>query len=195
MIDPENITKFNQTEQELQEVLLFWILAAGKNAKTSSAGLERFLVHGRDVFGDIDPFEIVKRFGSELPSVLRSHGLGCYNNKAGSMLDLASRNLNLKTCSLDDLERVRGIGPKTARCFLMHSRPGCRYAGIDTHVLKYMRDQGLSVPKSTPTGKKYLEIEKKFLEMADKSGKTVAEFDLEIWNRYSKARRKKAGVF
>lgn len=192
MVDPENITKFDRTQDELQEVILFWILAAGKNAKTSAAGLERFLDHGRDVFGPVSPFEIVKRFGSELPSVLRSHGLGCYNNKSKSMLDLAERNLDLNSCTLRDLEDVRGIGPKTARCFLMHSRPGCRYAGIDTHVLKYMRDQGVEVPKSTPSGKKYLEIEKKFIEMADKSGKSIAEFDLDIWRRYSKAPRKKA---
>lgn len=195
MVDPDNITKFDRTQEELQEVLLFWILAAGKNAKNASAGLEKFLEHGRDVFGKVTPFEIVKRFGSELASVLRSHGLGCYNNKSKSMLDLVHRNIDLSKCSLDELESVRGIGPKTARCFLIHSRPGCRYAGIDTHVLKFMRDQGISVPKSTPTGKRYLEIERKFLEIVDRSGKTVADFDLEIWKRYSKASKKrKTGV-
>lgn len=195
MVDPENITKFDCTDAELQEILLFWILAAGKNAGISARGLERLLVHGRDVFGPLEPFAIVKRFGSELSSVLRSHGLGCYNNKSKSMLDLANKGLDLRNCTLEELEGVRGIGPKTARCFLMHSRPGCRYAGIDTHVLKFMRDNGFSVPKSTPTGKKYLEIERDFLEMADKSGKTVAEFDLEIWRRYSKTSKRKSGAF
>ena len=194
MIDPDNITRFDMSQTELQEFILFWILAAGKNAKTSAAGLDRFLVHGRDVFGPVEPFEIVRRFGSELPSVLRSHGLGCYNNKAKSMLDLASRNFDLKTCTLEDLESVKGIGPKTARCFLVHSRPDCRHAGLDTHVLKYMRDSGVDVPKSTPSGKKYIELEKKFLEMADNSGKTIAEFDLDIWLKYSKASRKKVRV-
>ncbi|NBP02621.1 MAG: hypothetical protein EBU90_21370 [Proteobacteria bacterium] len=105
------------------------------------------------------------------------------------MLDLASRGLDLKTCSVSDLESVRGIGPKTARCFLMHSRRGARYAGLDTHALKYMREKGIDVPKSTPTGKKYLELEAKFLELADRSGKSVAEFDLEIWRHYSSAKK------
>jgi thermostable 8-oxoguanine DNA glycosylase len=191
VVDPEKITKFDSTDSELQEVLLFWILAAGKNARTSAAGLQRFLDHGRDVFGPVDPFTVVKRFGSELPSVLRSHGLGCYNNKAESMLDLASKNMDLKKCTLQNLENIKGIGPKTARCFLVHSRPGCRYACIDTHVLKYMREKGYEVPKSTPSGKRYLEIERNFLGLVDESGKTVAEFDLEIWNKYSKAKRKK----
>ena len=32
MIDPFNITKYENTEAELEEVLLFWVLAAGKKA-------------------------------------------------------------------------------------------------------------------------------------------------------------------
>jgi thermostable 8-oxoguanine DNA glycosylase len=102
------------------------------------------------------------------------------------MLELAQKGLDLSACSVSDLEAVRGIGPKTARCFLMHSRRNVRHAGLDTHVLKYMREMGFDVPKSTPAGRKYIEIESKFLEIADKSGMSVAEFDLKIWKGYSK---------
>jgi thermostable 8-oxoguanine DNA glycosylase len=49
-----------------------------------------------------------------------------------------------------------------------------------------MRELGYNVPKSTPTKKKYLEIERTFLELADKSGMSIAEFDLAIWNKYAK---------
>ena len=101
------------------------------------------------------------------------------------MLDLVSRGLNLSSCSIEDLERVVGIGPKTARCFVMHSRRGARHAGLDTHVLKYLKSRGVDVPKSTPTGRRYAELERIFLDMADESGKSPAEFDLEIWKRYS----------
>lgn len=99
--------------------------------------------------------------------------------------------LNLKSCSVDDLENIYGIGPKTARCFLIHSRPNMRFAGLDTHILKYLRGLGYEVPKTTPTGKKYKEIEQIFLNLVDKSGKSVAEFDLEIWRKYSSDSRKK----
>ncbi|NDD55038.1 hypothetical protein EBZ39_14445 [bacterium] len=193
LVDPNNITKYDCTHEELQLLLLFWICAAGKKASTAARNLSRMLSDGRDTFGTEEPFEIVRRFGSDLAEVMKAHGIGCYNNKSKSMLDLAGRGLNLKTCSVSDLESVRGIGPKTARCFLMHSRRGVRFAGLDTHALKYMREKGIEVPKSTPSGKKYFELEKKFLELADMSGKTLAEFDLEIWRHYSSKGRSLIG--
>jgi thermostable 8-oxoguanine DNA glycosylase len=185
LVDPKNITNFNCDEKELQLVLLFWIAAAGKKASVVAKNLEKLMKYGERLFKTDEPFTIIKQLGDDLPETLKSHGFGCFNNKAKSMLALAWSNLDLKKCSVMDLEAIWGVGPKTARCFLMHSRKNSRFAGLDTHVLKYMRQQGIDVPKSTPSGKKYLEIEQKFLELADKSGKSLAEFDLEIWNHYS----------
>lgn len=189
LVDPNNITKYDCTDEELQLLLLFWICAAGKKASTAARNLSRMLSYGKEKFGTDEPFEIVRRFGTDLADVMKDHGIGCYNNKSKSMLDLAAKNLDLKFCSVSDLESVHGIGPKTARCFLMHSRKDARFAGLDTHALKYMRERGMKVPKSTPSGKKYLELEKKFLQLADMSGKTIAEFDLEIWKYYSSAKK------
>ena len=185
LVDPNNITKFDCTDHELQLVLLFWICAAGKKASTAARNLDRMLSYGSDRFGMDEPFKIIRRFGAELAESMRIHGIGCYNNKSRSMLDLADKDFDLKKCSVSDLESVHCIGPKTARCFLIHSRKDARFAGLDTHALKYMREQGFDVPKSTPSGKKYLDLEAKFLEMADRSGKTPAEFDLDIWRHYS----------
>ena len=185
LVDPQNITKFDCTKEELQLLLLFWICAAGKKASTAAANLCRMLESGRAVFGVEEPFDIIRRFGSDLAETMRSNGIGCYNNKSRSMLDLVSRGLDLSSCSVSDLESVIGIGPKTARCFVMHSRRGSRHAGLDTHVLKYLRSRGVEVPKSTPTGKRYAELEMIFLEMADEAGKSPADFDLEIWRKYS----------
>lgn len=185
LVDPDNITRFDLRDWELELVILFWVCAAGKNARVAAANLDRLLCRGRDLFGVEGPFSIIQNYGPSLPEALRSHGIGCYNNKSRTMFELASSGLNLKSCSVSDLEKVRGIGPKTARCFLMHSRRGVRHAGLDTHCLKYLRERGVDVPKSTPTGRRYLELESIFLDMADESGMTVAEFDLEIWRQYS----------
>jgi thermostable 8-oxoguanine DNA glycosylase len=98
--------------------------------------------------------------------------------------------IDLKTCTVDDLESIPGIGPKTARCFLIHSRPNQQLGALDTHILRYMREQGYDVPKSTPSSKKYKEVEKKWLKLANeiskKTGKTLAEVDLDIWRKYAR---------
>jgi thermostable 8-oxoguanine DNA glycosylase len=104
-------------------------------------------------------------------------------------MELMKRDFNLKSVTRDELSSIWGIGMKTASCFIMHSRPDAKCAGLDTHVLKYLRDQGIEAPSSTPTSrKKYLELEQKFLGLVP-SSKTPAEFDLDIWLEYSGHRR------
>src|SRR5690606_28462084 len=71
---------------------------------------------------------------------------------------------SLKTCSVEDLESITGVGPKTARFFVLHSRPNSRIAVIDTHILKYLRTQGIDAPKGTPPkGEKYSRFEGEFI--------------------------------
>jgi thermostable 8-oxoguanine DNA glycosylase len=195
LIDPNNITNFSCNTKELQLLILFWICAAGKKASVAAKNLERVMTKGIVTFDTDEPFEIIRKFGSSLPEILKNHGIGCFNNKAKSMLDLAHSNIDLKRCTVVELEKIIGIGPKTSRCFLMHSREGVRFAGLDTHVLKYMKEKGIDVPKSTPSGSKYLELEKKFLKLADESGKSIADFDLEIWKRYSNKKRNKQNAY
>lgn len=185
LVDPHNITDYDRSERELQLVLLFWVAAAGKKATAAARSLSSLLEDGASRFSTDEPFAIVRSYGPALAEEMKSHGMGCYNNKSRCMLALAHSGIDLKSCTVGDLESLPGIGPKTARCFLMHSRRGIRHAGLDTHVLKYMRDLGMDVPRSTPTGRKYAQIESAFLELADRSGMSVADFDLDIWRRYS----------
>lgn len=183
MIDPSNITNFNLTDNELQEVVLFWICVAGKTATTMARNLDRMLFK---LTGDI-PFTKIKKVGAEkLPQTLKDFGIGCYNSKARSMWEIVNSNLDLRTCSIEDLEGIYGIGLKTSRCFVIHSRLGAKCAGLDTHVLKFLRNKGHNVPTSTPgSKKKYLEVEKLFLRYVYESGKTVADFDLDVWKSYA----------
>jgi thermostable 8-oxoguanine DNA glycosylase len=184
LVDPHDITDFDRSEKDLQTVILFWIAAAGKKATTAARSLDSLLRRGEEMFGVSLPFSILEAFGDGLAEAMREQGMGCYNNKSRSMLALARSGIDLRTCSVEDLESIPGIGPKTARCFLIHSRRGVRHAGLDTHVLKYMREMGFDVPKSTPSGRKYSEIESIFLDMADASGMSLADFDLSIWRKY-----------
>ena len=68
----------------------------------------------------------------------------------------------------------------------MSSRHNVQHAALDTHLLKYLRAEGVeNVPKSTPSSnKQYDRLEKEFLSRVPQ-GMTPAEFDLEIWKKYS----------
>ena len=194
MIDPVNITKFDNTKEQLEEVLLFWVLAAGKNAITTCRCLDNLLINIHNKFNNtyfitmslLRPFEYLRKFEkSELADLLKSHGIGCYNNKSKTIYELINSNLDLQKCSAEDLEKIYGIGMKTSRCFIIHSRKDASYAGLDVHILHFLKDLGYNVPNQTPIRKQYLEIEKIFLDIVRKSDMSVAEYDLMIWNKYS----------
>lgn len=191
MVDPENITRYDLTDYQLKEHALFWICAAGKNGRTAARSLDKLL--NRIAVNHWGPMQAVLRANVlyTLPALMKDCGIGCYTSKSKSFVELSkaviSRNINLRTCTADELEQVYGIGMKTSRCFILHSRYGARYAGLDTHMLKYLKLAGIkNVPKSTPSSKKqYLRLEKEFLKIADLNEMLPADFDLAIWNQYS----------
>lgn len=189
MVDPINFTDFNRSDNELEEVLLFGLLVAGKKALTTSRMLDAFL---RDYahIGD-SPFEIFSRFELDyipkLSVVLKDYGFGCYNLKAKGIYQLVRANLNLRTCTTDDLEKISGIGMKTSRYFILHTRKDAQCIPLDTHILKYLKDLGHDVPKTTPASrKKYLIIEELAVQAAKKEKKSCSSWDLDTWNRYRK---------
>lgn len=191
MVDPTNITNYNLTTAELEEVLLFWVCAAGKNGNTAARCLDTLLA--KIMHKGTTPFKAILNHASNnvgtplhgIDTLLRSCGIGCYTSKAKTFIALACSGLDLKTCSTADLEKLYGIGMKTARCFIIHSRKDANCAGLDTHILKFLRLMGFDAPKSTPTKRKYLQLEQEFVKLAYKYNKTIAELDLMIWNHYS----------
>jgi len=152
MIDPSNVTDPARTAAELEEFLFFCIVVAGKNADQQAAKLERFL-------GGRGPFAFVRacdRNGT-LEARLREARLGKYALLARSFRALARSGADLRACPWEDLTRYPGIGIKTAKFFVLHSRPGEMHGVLDTHVLGWMRDHGvpagrrpLAVPRHSP---------------------------------------------
>lgn len=182
MIDPFNITQYDRSDAELEEFLLFCAVVAGKTATVQAKLLDGML---SGVFGS-SPFDKIKRLlrNDTLMEALKMSRLGQYRRLHNFMEDAIK--VDLRNCNVTDLEKIRGCGPKTARMFLMHSRPRQRLAAIDTHVLKYLKENGVKVPKATPpAGKSYEALEEEFLKLADRSGMSVADFDLQVWSRYA----------
>lgn len=185
MVDPVNFTDYNRNDFELEECLLFSIMAAGKNAKTTARLLDSFLKK----HGTSSPFKICEAFDiPTLTTLLKAAGFGCYTLKAQSIHQLVRSGLNLRTCTIDDLIDIRGIGRKTANLFLMHTRQNYKAACLDTHLLKFLRENGYDAPKSTPQSKKrYAELEKAFLSIAEKRKIDPTDLDLIVWRQYSKS--------
>lgn len=194
MITPTNITNYNRTQEELEEFLLFAILVAGKTAKTQAEKLNQFLWTAR-VIG-VSPFKWLRYLvnyndamvdSGTLVGRLKHYKLGQYNRIEKAFRGILQFEGRLHTVSCQELESVEGIGPKTSRFFVLHSRPDMKVAVLDTHILKYMSEKGYNVPKATPSNKKkYRKIELDFISECEKAGKNVADMDLEIWKSYSK---------
>jgi thermostable 8-oxoguanine DNA glycosylase len=200
VIDPANITNYKQSHSQLEEFVLFWCFTAFHNAWSTARLFDKLLTDLTLATVTTQkrnsPFINIRRYlkkqgPNEFLTLLAKSGLGCYNRKSRTVRELAHSSINLKTCTAEDLEQVYGIGLKTSRCFLMHSRPNQRLAGLDTHILKFLRDQGHEIPLKggTPTGNRYKELEEAFLQICDQAGKTPAQYDTEIWNHYSLLRK------
>ncbi len=204
LIDPSDVTKFDRTDAELELWWLFGTVVAGKTATTQARLLNELLLamgqhvawaHFKKTTCDLSPFEIVrgaldcpKWRSSERENVLqgfmRMVHLGQYNRLTKCWEQ--SLALDLRNDPVEALEAVHGIGPKTARMFLMHSRPEQRFAALDTHLLKHLKARGYDVPSATPSaGKRYVELEKAFLSLADAAGMTPADYDLQVWKQYA----------
>ena len=191
MIDPTAVTNYNRTDAELEELMLFSIAVAGKTAQIVSKQLQSLL----DAAPGKSPFDKINKLvkAGKLLSALKKSRLGKYSILVKAYTQITS--FDLRTATADELETVHGIGPKTARFFLLHSRPGVQVAALDTHILKFLKELGHDVPDTTPTGKKYKLLEAVFIEEAKKRGRPIAELDLAIWNHYSKGGDKSNAKF
>lgn len=178
MIVTERFTNFNRTYPELEELIMFSVAVAGKNANSTAKALDRFF-HGNDVNElDLLPLAYVDSLNSQglLRKELESSRIGNYGRLVKGWTQLYDSGMDLRTATVDELDEIHGIGSKTARMFVLHSRPNQRVAVLDTHILKFIGENltlGLvpankRLPKVTPSGKMYNKIEDAFLDWIDK---------------------------
>lgn len=186
MIDAANITNYNLTDAELETTLMFWVFAAGKNGTRAAQITNQLRSFWDTMSKDISTFHWLMHYDLEdTTELLKQYKTGCHNIKARTLWQLCREDLNLRTCTAEDLEKIYGIGMKTARCFIIHSRENAPYAGLDTHMLKHLKSLGYEVPKSTPSSRKvYLELEKVVIKLAEDSKMSPAQYDLITWRRY-----------
>ena len=174
---------------EKEYFLIFSVIVAGRNAKMAVEKTWRLLEF---TWGEETPFDLIKHYidHNTLTQKLKSLKIGQYTRIEKALKDII--NLNVETCSLEDLLACHGVGNKTARFFLLNTRKDAEYAVLDTHVLKWLKSlfgNWMSVPKSTPTsGYRYALWEYKAIQAMKKEypERTLAQADFEIWKTFAK---------
>ena len=139
--DPQDFDSLYNTERnenQLIKFLLFGIFVAGKNSKVTAKRLDNlFYFAPTDILKN--PAQWLMDMGEErFKWVCKQSGLGCYNQRWKSVVSLNEwlKTNSLQYASLGQILEIKGVGNKTARFFILFSRPYARFAVVDTHILK-----------------------------------------------------------
>jgi thermostable 8-oxoguanine DNA glycosylase len=183
-MDVANMPKIVPME-EREWFVLFAIAVAGKSAKQTQDKLNEYLQYGLDT-----PFDTVRLDieNDALFHYLKAVKMGQYKRIERAFKEVVKLDVT-KDLTVEKLEAIPGIGPKTARFIVLYTQEDSNVVPLDTHILKYLAYQypAFSVPKSTPpAGKKYKELEEMFQYEAKRLGKTVRELDTEVWQHYAR---------
>jgi len=171
---------------ELEWRIVYACIVAGKSAKFVRKVMDKLFVF-REQKTPLLFFDAMIQAGPlVLLETLMQARTGNYDKLTRTIPGLTQRvlheDLDLSTCTPQELEEIHGIGPKTSRFFILWTREGVRVAALDVHILRWLKKQGYDVPKNTPqNGKRYREIEEIFLAEADKRGMSPRDLDYEIW--------------
>jgi len=168
--------------RELEWHLVYSIVVAGKSATFANGVISRL----REV---VPPGTHPIRHLAAHPDLLREARSGRYAVIERALRGFVEDPPDLRRCGPERLERIPGIGPKTARFFVLWTRPEARHAVLDRHVLRWLRKLGHEAPENTPaTPGVYRRLEEAFLAEARRRGLTPRELDWSIWSAAAKAR-------
>lgn len=196
MIDPYAL-EGKWTQDRLEEWILFGICVANKPADPTAVKVDALLNPPGVIFGpSITPFGKVRILIHEgkLGNELRRLRFGQYTRIERAFREVVEKIKEPLRTSVAELETVNGIGPKTARMVMLYFKPETACVPLDTHILKWLRAQGHDAPVGTPSGKRYLDLEKIFVAEAKKRRMTVKDLDTKVWKMYALPQKKSKGA-
>ncbi len=218
IIDPNNITNLHREDWELEVFLIFAIAVAGRKSSVIAQKINEMFsfecypsnppdeifpvqkdaaqrMHEMLHDQHMTPLGAINRLQQDgmLGSFLELHRLGQYTRIGKCLKEISSLRGGIHLISKVDVQKLEsysGIGPKTARFFMLHCFPDERLAVLDTHILSWMADMvELSlqrptgtVPRTTPqTPSTYAFWELIWLGYCYKNRLDPADLDLSIW--------------
>jgi len=140
MIDPNLVTNYARDDDELLEFWLFCLFVRGKNANVQALKLAQFVDLCRQTPNKwISLTAGLYQKRDHVDGMLRSVKAGQYDTLTAAIVQTVERVQKnpdfLRSASARNLEDIHGVGPKTARYFILHTRPKARVAALDTHIL------------------------------------------------------------
>jgi 3-methyladenine DNA glycosylase/8-oxoguanine DNA glycosylase len=177
--------------RDIEALAIFSICVANKPGDRTQRLVEELLAPCEIPGHPIRPFALIRGLiahsDGNLERRLRGLRFGQYTKLTRALTELVNADLDLATCTTEELEAIHGVGPKTSRYFILRTRPGARVAALDTHILKWLRDRGYDAPKATPQSqKRYQQLEATFLAESDALHIDPDRLDAAIWETYSR---------
>lgn len=165
--------------------LLYCAVVAGKSATFADGVVQRLAAELAD-YRTQSVFQALRWYRERLPleELLRKVRSGNYSRLARTFGEVIDSDFDLASVTSDQLQTLHGIGPKSAKFFILWTREGNQqHAALDVHVLRWLAAQGVAnVPQSTPSaGPEYDRLEREFLRFAAVYGATPRELDEAIW--------------
>ena len=205
LANPKAVTDFARDDFDLELFALFAVCVSNKNADQQSAKLAQFLLMEPTAESPLDAVQLMMKKGT-LRENLVAAKLGQYDKRLVPAFKTLTE-INLRTVAWEDLmytagskngkraaKGVQGIGQKTAKFFVLHSRAQQRICALDAMILLYAAEQGYpDCPLVTPGDETlYKKIEAFVLDCFDRQaeaeGLTKAEryavLDLRTWEYY-----------
>ena len=188
LVDVMNPYNPKRNTAELQHFLMVCMLVAGKTAYIQN---KKFIAFKAE-FNNFGIFDAIYFSGIDFAmQMARKHGLGKYTLFEKFIKEFYILNLDLKSCTAEELEKLPGIGFKSSRFLLINCRENYRCAVLDTWILKFLKTKFNNIPSSTPTSKfQYSRIENLYLDYCDNNNLNPRILDLELWKQSSRKENK-----
>lgn len=189
-INPNDVkNKLNKPLFYKESFLLFAVLVAGKSSTMIMKKTNALIA---DLIGNENPTSlfqyVIDHYGTNdfqaLEEVLRKNKTGKYSLILNLFRDLESSKIDLMTCTIPELENLRGVGKKSSRFFMVYNRSDQQDCAIlDVHILKFLNKNGIESPAQTPNGKHYDRLERAFIDLIKTINpkESIADIDFKIW--------------
>ena len=185
MIDPMDLKGCSP-----EELAMFAICVHGKNAKVQAEKFNSILEALQAVNADLRPLSIWMTLdGDEQLDLLKQYKIGQYTKVAKAWNHLAAVT---PPFTVENLMKVPGVGPKTARFITVYGGTDTNRAILDVHVIRWLHKKKLWPYTRAPrNASEYEQGERIFLAQARKLGMTPAELDTSIWQAFQRGSPKK----